>query len=161
MRIKLPDRDSAGVVAAFFLNLNGGVHDELDFKFMGNRQREASFCKQMYSQMGLMIAKLLRVILVMNVSLLALCMETLRLFRLILNLIQKGYRLEYSELREYTHGFFSNVAEILEDGMVQVTPVKRDAWEIIQKQVASSKKYKVVNGAVTRAIEKKKVKTKE
>ncbi|GJZ19782.1 hypothetical protein Tco_0556372 [Tanacetum coccineum] len=38
---------------------------------------------------------------------------------------------------------------------------KRDAWEIIQKQVASSKKYKVVNGAVTRAIEKKKVKTKE
>ncbi|GJR74356.1 hypothetical protein Tco_0086721, partial [Tanacetum coccineum] len=30
-----------------------------------------------------------------------------------------GYRLEYSELREYTHGFFSNVAEILEDGMVQ------------------------------------------
>ncbi|KAD4179444.1 hypothetical protein E3N88_28035 [Mikania micrantha] len=30
-----------------------------------------------------------------------------------------GYGLEYSELREYTHGFFSNVAEILEDGMVK------------------------------------------
>ncbi|XP_076920880.1 uncharacterized protein LOC143582105 [Bidens hawaiensis] len=33
-----------------------------------------------------------------------------------------GYGLEYSELREYTHGFFSNVAEILEDGMVQYLP---------------------------------------
>ncbi|KAI3755213.1 hypothetical protein L1987_55009 [Smallanthus sonchifolius] len=33
-----------------------------------------------------------------------------------------GYGLEYSELREYTHGFFSNVAEILEDGLVQYLP---------------------------------------
>ncbi|KAL8222745.1 hypothetical protein R6Q57_020144 [Mikania cordata] len=33
-----------------------------------------------------------------------------------------GYGLEYSELREYTHGFFSNVAEILEDGMVKYLP---------------------------------------
>ncbi|KAI3702096.1 hypothetical protein L6452_27769 [Arctium lappa] len=33
-----------------------------------------------------------------------------------------GYGLEYSELREYTHGFFSNVAELLEDGMVQYLP---------------------------------------
>nr|GEW13424.1 xyloglucan endotransglucosylase/hydrolase protein 2-like [Tanacetum cinerariifolium] len=37
MRIKLPDRDSAGVVTAFYLNLNGGVHDELDFEFLGNK----------------------------------------------------------------------------------------------------------------------------
>ncbi|XP_021912746.1 importin subunit beta-4-like [Carica papaya] len=27
-----------------------------------------------------------------------------------------GFGLEFSELREYTHGFFSNVAEILDDG---------------------------------------------
>ncbi|PWA69088.1 ARM repeat superfamily protein [Artemisia annua] len=33
-----------------------------------------------------------------------------------------GFGLEYSELREYTHGFFSNVAEILEDGFVQYLP---------------------------------------
>ncbi|GJX45671.1 golgin candidate 6 [Tanacetum coccineum] len=89
MRIKLPDRDSAGVVTAFYLNLNGGVHDELDFEFMGNRQGEASderlFVGSMYGNSQFI----------------------------------KGYRLEYSELREYTHGFFSNVAEILEDGMVQ------------------------------------------
>ncbi|PWA93074.1 concanavalin A-like lectin/glucanase domain, Xyloglucan endotransglucosylase/hydrolase [Artemisia annua] len=37
MRIKLPARDSSGVVTAFYLNLNGGVHDELDFEFLGNR----------------------------------------------------------------------------------------------------------------------------
>ncbi|XP_057528872.1 uncharacterized protein LOC130807617 isoform X2 [Amaranthus tricolor] len=30
----------------------------------------------------------------------------------------KGFELEFSELREYTHGFFSNVAEILDDGFV-------------------------------------------
>lgn len=28
--------------------------------------------------------------------------------------------MDYSELREYTHGFFSNVAEILGDGFVKV-----------------------------------------
>ncbi|XP_024967682.1 importin-4-like isoform X3 [Cynara cardunculus var. scolymus] len=33
-----------------------------------------------------------------------------------------GYGLEYNELHEYTHGFFSNVAEILEDGMVRYLP---------------------------------------
>ncbi|KAM7470358.1 hypothetical protein LguiA_008541 [Lonicera macranthoides] len=33
-----------------------------------------------------------------------------------------GYGLEYSELREYTHGFFSNVAEILDDGFTQYLP---------------------------------------
>ncbi|KAK9050350.1 hypothetical protein SSX86_030680 [Deinandra increscens subsp. villosa] len=37
MRIKLPDKDSAGVVTAFYLNSNVGVHDELDFEFLGNR----------------------------------------------------------------------------------------------------------------------------
>ncbi|GFP99204.1 probable importin subunit beta-4 [Phtheirospermum japonicum] len=33
-----------------------------------------------------------------------------------------GFRLEFSELREYTHGFFSNVAELLEDGFTQYLP---------------------------------------
>ncbi|KAI3810363.1 hypothetical protein L1987_19975 [Smallanthus sonchifolius] len=33
-----------------------------------------------------------------------------------------GYGLECSELREHTHGFFSNVTEILEDGMVRYLP---------------------------------------
>lgn len=32
----------------------------------------------------------------------------------------QGFGLEFSELREYTHGFFSNVAEILDDGFIQV-----------------------------------------
>ncbi|PWA75080.1 ARM repeat superfamily protein [Artemisia annua] len=43
-----------------------------------------------------------------------------------------GFGLEYSELREYTHGFFSNVAEILEDGFVQylphVVPLALSSW---------------------------------
>ncbi|CAO2829167.1 unnamed protein product [Amaranthus hypochondriacus] len=34
----------------------------------------------------------------------------------------KGFELEFSELREYTHGFFSNVAEILGDGFVNYLP---------------------------------------
>ncbi|KAK1386133.1 importin-4 [Heracleum sosnowskyi] len=33
-----------------------------------------------------------------------------------------GYGLEFSELREYTHGFLSNVAEILDDGFTQYLP---------------------------------------
>lgn len=33
-----------------------------------------------------------------------------------------GYGLEFSELREYTHGFFSNVAEILDEGLVEYLP---------------------------------------
>ncbi|XP_062176605.1 uncharacterized protein LOC133881643 [Alnus glutinosa] len=33
-----------------------------------------------------------------------------------------GFGLEFSELREYTHGFFSNIAEILADGFVQYLP---------------------------------------
>ncbi|KAJ0095362.1 hypothetical protein Patl1_15768 [Pistacia atlantica] len=33
-----------------------------------------------------------------------------------------GFGLEFSELREYTHGFFSNVAEILDDGFKQYLP---------------------------------------
>lgn len=32
----------------------------------------------------------------------------------------QGFGLEFSELREYTHGFFSNVAEILDDGFIKV-----------------------------------------
>ncbi|KAF8411764.1 hypothetical protein HHK36_004322 [Tetracentron sinense] len=33
-----------------------------------------------------------------------------------------GFGLDFSELREYTHGFFSNVAEIMGDGFVQYLP---------------------------------------
>ncbi|KAI5661542.1 hypothetical protein M9H77_20865 [Catharanthus roseus] len=33
-----------------------------------------------------------------------------------------GFGLEFSELREYTHGFFSNVAEILDEGFVPYLP---------------------------------------
>ncbi|GAA0166650.1 transporter [Lithospermum erythrorhizon] len=33
-----------------------------------------------------------------------------------------GFGLDYSELREYTHGFFSNVAEILDEGFFQYLP---------------------------------------
>lgn len=30
-----------------------------------------------------------------------------------------GFALDFSELREYTHGFFSNIAEVLDDGFIQ------------------------------------------
>ncbi|KAI5574530.1 hypothetical protein POPTR_010G169800v4 [Populus trichocarpa] len=33
-----------------------------------------------------------------------------------------GFGLEFSELREYTHGFFSNVAEIMDDSFTQYLP---------------------------------------
>lgn len=33
-----------------------------------------------------------------------------------------GFGLEFSELREYTHGFFSNVGEILDEGFAQYLP---------------------------------------
>lgn len=33
-----------------------------------------------------------------------------------------GFGLEFSELREYTHGFFSNIAEILDEGFAQYLP---------------------------------------
>ncbi|KAJ9687439.1 hypothetical protein PVL29_016073 [Vitis rotundifolia] len=33
-----------------------------------------------------------------------------------------GFALEFSELREYTHGFFSNLAEIMDDGFTQYLP---------------------------------------
>ncbi|XP_072991825.1 probable importin subunit beta-4 [Typha latifolia] len=33
-----------------------------------------------------------------------------------------GFALDFSELREYTHGFFSNIAEILDEGFIQYLP---------------------------------------
>ncbi|KAJ4957325.1 hypothetical protein NE237_014108 [Protea cynaroides] len=38
LRIKLPDKDSAGIVTAFYLNSHTDKHDELDFEFLGNKQ---------------------------------------------------------------------------------------------------------------------------
>ncbi|KAM3234253.1 xyloglucan endotransglucosylase/hydrolase protein 2 [Capsicum annuum] len=38
MKIKLPNRDSAGVVVAFYLHSNTNLHDEIDFEFLGNRE---------------------------------------------------------------------------------------------------------------------------
>ncbi|CAN8232374.1 unnamed protein product [Cochlearia groenlandica] len=38
MRIKLPPRDTAGVVTAFYLTSKGNTHDEVDFEFLGNRE---------------------------------------------------------------------------------------------------------------------------
>ncbi|XP_073010416.1 xyloglucan endotransglucosylase/hydrolase protein 2-like [Typha latifolia] len=36
LKIKLPNKDSAGVVTAFYLSSNSNNHDELDFEFLGN-----------------------------------------------------------------------------------------------------------------------------
>ncbi|CAN4113739.1 unnamed protein product [Withania somnifera] len=38
MKIKLPNRDSAGVVIAFYLHSNNKNHDEVDIEFLGNRE---------------------------------------------------------------------------------------------------------------------------
>ncbi|XP_038996412.1 xyloglucan endotransglucosylase/hydrolase protein 2-like isoform X2 [Hibiscus syriacus] len=38
LRIKLPDKDSAGVVIAYYLTSKGNKHDELDFEFLGNKE---------------------------------------------------------------------------------------------------------------------------
>ncbi|XP_014496979.1 xyloglucan endotransglucosylase/hydrolase protein 2 isoform X1 [Vigna radiata var. radiata] len=38
MKIKVPNRNSAGVVTAYYLSSEGSKHDELDFEFLGNRE---------------------------------------------------------------------------------------------------------------------------
>ncbi|RVW22078.1 putative xyloglucan endotransglucosylase/hydrolase protein 1 [Vitis vinifera] len=38
MRIKLPPKDSAGVVTAYYLTSHTKNHDELDFEFLGNKE---------------------------------------------------------------------------------------------------------------------------
>ncbi|CAI9768687.1 unnamed protein product [Fraxinus pennsylvanica] len=38
MRIKLPEKDSAGVVTAYYLTSHTNYHDELDFEFLGNKE---------------------------------------------------------------------------------------------------------------------------
>ncbi|WCJ38039.1 Xyloglucan endotransglucosylase/hydrolase [Euphorbia peplus] len=38
MKIKIPKKDSAGVVTAFYLSSKGDNHDELDFEFLGNAE---------------------------------------------------------------------------------------------------------------------------
>ncbi|KAL4558575.1 hypothetical protein LXL04_036776 [Taraxacum kok-saghyz] len=37
MKIKLPAKDSGGIVTAFYMFLNTTIHEEVDFEFLGNR----------------------------------------------------------------------------------------------------------------------------
>ncbi|XP_077237847.1 xyloglucan endotransglucosylase/hydrolase protein 2-like isoform X2 [Tasmannia lanceolata] len=38
MKMKIPDKDSAGVITAFYLNSATSRRDEVDFEFLGNRE---------------------------------------------------------------------------------------------------------------------------
>ncbi|VYS62487.1 unnamed protein product [Arabidopsis thaliana] len=38
IRIKVPPKDTSGVVTAFYLTSKGNTHDEVDFEFLGNKE---------------------------------------------------------------------------------------------------------------------------
>ncbi|XVF28424.1 hypothetical protein REPUB_Repub15cG0028300 [Reevesia pubescens] len=39
MKIKLPDKDTTGIITTFYLTSNTSTHDEIDFEFLGGNGR--------------------------------------------------------------------------------------------------------------------------